>query len=316
MKNKKPVVWVSAICLILVSVIAVSLMSNSKNNEQDLLLKNGTYYMLDKQNEKTINNIQIKDNTFTFSYDLLNSYYVYGNYKIEDNTLIATTNDGLYKYVFEIDGNELIFNKKESSPVKLIDDRSGVQVENGSVFKFNNIETATEFISKYDMNTSTEELYVTTSTFTPIVTSPILMSDDSIGAAVLLDYADDKKIVFHGYFGLFIYDLTTEKITFHADLTSAIGINYVQGDNYVEVLVSGDGKTIMAYPNDTLGNYENVTALYVDIETGEYEFRKYEPMDITLELFDSSLLQGATISELKYVTNDREYLLFDGFELY
>ncbi len=430
MKYKKPVVWVSAICLILVSVIAVSLMSNSKDNEQDSLLENGTYYMFDKQNKQTVNSIQIKDNTFSFTYDLLSSYYVYGNYKIEGNTLIATTNDGLYKYVFEIDGNELIFNENESSPVKLIDDRLGVQVENGSIFKYNNIETETEFISKYSTNTSTKELYVmtddnapigcefgmqnaddfdfdvaqkelwtlqgfnragigesdfiihsdsditiknvtvyrandmeviefaalfetedsqkilsindgnayfyfvdleangqsnvlyfsvglvTTSTLTPKVTSPILMADDSIGAAVLLDYADDEKIVFHGYFGLFIYDLTTEKITFHADLTAAIGVNYVQGDNYAEVLVSGDGKTVMAYQNDTLGNYENVTALYVDIETGEHEFRKYEPMDVTVELFDSSLLQGMTISELKYVTNDREYLLFDGFKLY
>ena len=85
---------------------------------------------------------------------------------------------------------------------------------------------------------------------------------------------------------------------------------------YAEVFVSGDGKTIMAYQNDTIGNYENVTALYVDIETGEHEFRKYEPMDVTLELFDSSLLQGTTISELKYVTDNKEYLLFDGVKLY
>ena len=40
MKYKKPVIWVSAICFILVSVVAVSLMSNSKNDEQDLSLLN------------------------------------------------------------------------------------------------------------------------------------------------------------------------------------------------------------------------------------------------------------------------------------
>lgn len=40
MKYKKPVVWVSAICLVLVGVVAVSLMSNGKNDEQDLSLLN------------------------------------------------------------------------------------------------------------------------------------------------------------------------------------------------------------------------------------------------------------------------------------
>ncbi len=239
MKYKKPVIWMSAICLILVGVVTVSLMTNYKNNEQD------------------------------------------------------------------------------SSSVKLIDDSQGIQVENGSVFKGTNIHSDSameiEIHNKWNVYEPGNE-----ETFIPKVTSPILMDDDSIGAAVLLDYADDEKIVFHGYFGIFIYDLKTEKITFNADLTSAIGVNYVQGDNYAEVLISGDGKTVMVYQNDILGNYESIKALYVDMETGKHYFAPYKAFDsLNSDEYRYPIypFEGATIGKLKYLANEREYLLFDGFKL-
>lgn len=57
---------------------------------------------------------------------------------------------------------------------------------------------------------------------TPKVTTPILWSEDSVGDVIILDYADDEKIVFHGYFGLFVYDLRKENITLAVDLNQAV----------------------------------------------------------------------------------------------
>ncbi|MCT4542435.1 MAG: hypothetical protein N4A63_02700 [Vallitalea sp.] len=46
-----------------------------------------------------------------------------------------TTNDKKYKYVFEIDGDKLIFMKNESSKVNLIDERFGIKIKNNAEFK-------------------------------------------------------------------------------------------------------------------------------------------------------------------------------------
>jgi hypothetical protein len=46
-----------------------------------------------------------------------------------------TTKDGKYKYVFQIEGNKLIFQKNESSQVNLIDERFGIKITNNAEFK-------------------------------------------------------------------------------------------------------------------------------------------------------------------------------------
>jgi len=72
---------------------------------------------------------------FTFSFDMLSSYLSYGTYEIIDDRLIATTNDGKYNYNFTIkDDKTLLFNKNESSSVKLIDSRLGEQIRDGCKF--------------------------------------------------------------------------------------------------------------------------------------------------------------------------------------
>lgn len=69
------------------------------------------------------------DNTFAFSYDPLSSYYPYGTYEVKDGILTATTQDGLYQYVFEvIDENTLKFRQDGSAEVNLTDERIGVEV--------------------------------------------------------------------------------------------------------------------------------------------------------------------------------------------
>ena len=75
--------------------------------------------------------------------------------------------------------------------------------------------------------------------------------EESIGVAMPeLDYASDNKIIFHGHFGLFIYDLNEMKIINSLDLKS-IGCHAIQSGNYCEVSVSQDGNTIQLHPMES-----------------------------------------------------------------
>jgi hypothetical protein len=78
--------------------------------------------------------ITISDSTISFSFDPLSSYWPHGNFSIKDDILTMTTDDNKYIYVFQIDGDNLIFQKDESSLVKLIDSRLGVSVTDQSKF--------------------------------------------------------------------------------------------------------------------------------------------------------------------------------------
>lgn len=60
-----------------------------------------------------------------------------------------------------------------------------------------------------------------------------------------LDYADEDKIIFHAYFGLFIYDLHSNEIVNSLNLKE-LGCQKVQGD--CDISVSSDGKNIWIKP--------------------------------------------------------------------
>ena len=64
-----------------------------------------------------------------------------------------------------------------------------------------------------------------------------------------LDYADDRIVIFHSYFGLFVYDIKTEKIVNSLDL-KAIGCQKVQNGGPTRVVVSTDGNNVYLYPHE------------------------------------------------------------------
>lgn len=68
--------------------------------------------------------------------------------------------------------------------------------------------------------------------------------EQSTGAdGVMLYYNDENKIIFGGYFGLFVYDKAAHKITQSLDL-EYIGCNATQGDDYCEIIADQDGKKV------------------------------------------------------------------------
>ena len=63
-----------------------------------------------------------------------------------------------------------------------------------------------------------------------------------------LDYADNRIVIFHSYFGLFVYDINTEKIAASLDL-KAIGCQKVQNGGPTRVVVNTNGTMVYLYPH-------------------------------------------------------------------
>lgn len=80
---------------------------------------------------------------------------------------------------------------------------------------------------------------------TPIeLTACTLTEEDICGAdGPILDYADEERIIFHDYCGMFVFDRETEEITTAFDL-AAIGCQDTQGDESCKVSVTADGRKV------------------------------------------------------------------------
>jgi hypothetical protein len=88
-----------------------------------------------------------------------------------------------------------------------------------------------------------------------VPSTPKLSLGQGFGAdMVFLDYASDDIVIFHGYFGLFVYDLDSKKVIRSLDL-APIGCAATQGDNYCAVSVSADGNTVQLHPLSSKNAY-------------------------------------------------------------
>ena len=164
-------------------------------------------------------------------------------------------------------------------------------------------------------------------------TAPDLSFEQTVGVDMVeLDYASDSIVIFHDYFGLFVYDLNSLQIIRSLDL-KPLNCHQTQGDNYCDVSVSMDGNTVQLHPmssknmfvytisdntlqeiahkamdnpfgsqfasiveviNSTvLGNYSHHAVLF---DTGEYGYLHTE---------------DGTIGTLSYVRGDKVFRLFD-----
>ena len=80
------------------------------------------------------------------------------------------------------------------------------------------------------------------------VARPVVNLSDTEGADLTeLLYADRDKIVFSGYYGLFVYSKEERNIVASVDL-EPIGCHYTQGDNACDKFVSEDGNTVYLHP--------------------------------------------------------------------
>ena len=160
-------------------------------------------------------------------------------------------------------------------------------------------------------------------------TIPKVTTQQDVGAdMVMLDFASDDKIIFHGYFGLFVYDLNTEKITQSIDL-KPINCNFTQGDNTCVVTVNKDGREVNLHPISSENMYvykldDNTLEKKVYIEMSDHFKMSEAPRDIDEKNYsyvsgsvkfsdeDIGYLAGydMTLGSLRYVRGDKEYVIF------
>lgn len=159
---------------------------------------------------------------------------------------------------------------------------------------------------------------------------PKISSNDTLGADMAtLDYASDDIIIFHGSFGLFVFDTKASKIIKSIDL-KPINCSSTQGDNFCEVLVNKDGTIVQLHNSSSEKMY-----IYT-IEDNSLIEAPHKPMEDSFELiptpesitindgisysyesvkFDNGELgyliaSDFTVGSLKYIRGDKSYSIF------
>lgn len=116
----------------------------SHSQSRPMIAKTGTYCMeySGGMEDVYIPSLTLnEDNSFSFAYDLSSSYLFKGHYKIENNMLSANTEDGSKLYLFrQVDEETLSFKAEGSSDVSLNDERLGVPIMDGALFKIEKTE--------------------------------------------------------------------------------------------------------------------------------------------------------------------------------
>ncbi len=292
LRYKKPLLGLSVFAAAVVILLAAGLISNppstDKENEEDMQVKDGVYLLENSDFQKIV----IDGETMSFSYSLISSRLPYGNYAIESDILTLTSMGG-YQYRFRIEDDALIFIQEGSE--KLVG--SGINeipdVVDGSVFRLSTQTEPEEVTPPSETEGGWEK--------TVEIAQPALMVDMPIGSDnMILDYADGRIMIFHGYFGLFVCDTQSRSIIGAVDL-KAIGCDATQGDNYCEVSVAKDGSKVYLAPLS--GN-----SMYVyDVSTQSLVLK---PQDLTgVELFEDFVSQSEFLEEYAGFRSDRRAVI-------
>lgn len=111
---------------------------------------------------------------------------------------------------------------------------------------------------------------------------PVVDVNTSSGAdGTQLYYGDENKIIFGGYYGLFVYDTENQKYIQSVDLKT-IGCNMTQGDGAVEIMVKKGGEVVYLHKmSDKENMYE------YSVENNTFVKKKYN-------LDKKALYHGAT----------------------
>ncbi len=139
--------------------------------------------------------------------------------------------------------------------------------------------------------------------------SPELSLEQTVGVDMTeLDYASDDIVIFHDYFGLFVYDQNTHEIIRGLDL-KPLNCHQTQGDNYCEVSVSMDGNTVQLHPMSSENMYVYTVSENTLLETAyqpmEERFSSFVPIE---DVIDSSEIGNYSHNAVKFDTYGYGYL--------
>ena len=101
--------------IIYIMVIMMALVACSQGKDADL--HPGQYVL---KGEDSLWNLIVnieEDGQFMFHYSLLSSYLAVGQWDVKGDQLVLKTDDKINTYIFNIDGETLIFDKESSSEI-------------------------------------------------------------------------------------------------------------------------------------------------------------------------------------------------------
>lgn len=148
--------------------------------------------------------------------------------------------------------------------------------------------------------------------------APTLEAEMTVGIGVDTDYADESYVVFHGYFGLFVYDLRQETITCALDLQAATGTTLIQGGlgNHVCVQNGADGlKVMLTYYNSAIGGLSPLS-YYIDAASGAVTFAPTEDPDTFAaggKVLNAIALSSDAVGDLSYSDGEKTWQLFESW---
>jgi hypothetical protein len=139
-------------------------------------------------------------------------------------------------------------------------------------------------------------------------TAPDLSLEQGLGVDMPeLDYASDDIVIFHGYFGLCVYDLNTLQIIRSIDL-KPLNCHQTQGSNACDVSVSVDGNTVQLHPMESKNMYiytvSNHALQEVPYQRMEESFSSVPIKDV----IDSTILGNYSYNAARFDTGEYGYL--------
>lgn len=139
-------------------------------------------------------------------------------------------------------------------------------------------------------------------------TAPELSLEQELGVGMPeLDYASDDIVIFHGYFGLFVYDLNTLQIIRSIDL-KPLNCHQTQGSNYCDVSVSLDGNTVYLHPMESKNMYIYTVSSHTLQEAPYQRMEKLFTSVPIEDVIDSTRLGIYSYNAAKFDTGEYGYL--------
>ena len=151
------------------------------------------------------------------------------------------------------------------------------------------------------------------------VSAPRLDLRMTTGAdGTMMYYADESRFIFGGYYGLFVYDVETDRIIRGVDL-APIGCDATQGENACEISVAADGSKVFLKPMNGSRTYVYLVEqneLWIASD-GSADDALYSSPDVASDMPDGkyaafeqdgkirsySLVNDTTIGELCYAVD-------------
>ena len=312
---KKPAFWVIIVAVIACIVVAVCFMTNPKKDEPDLsflnyknsinlLIMDGSLKQVLYYSEEYSGNESVQE--LTANAEDIARFLSDADWKQTDNVSERPSSNGSI---------ELIISDEYT--ITLYKDQSIACVYSSGHERFYDIQPG-DYENLLKMLLSHTEDNVSDNSGRDEIVRPEVNLSAREGADLTeLLYADQDRIIFSGYYGLFAYSKERRMITNAIDLES-IGCNYTQGDNYCEKYVSADGKIVYLHPMSGAEMYVyDISSDTLSQEKYNLEGRKLHALQHNEEgeifdvwnneerMMETHLHHGSYIGELGYVEYGR-----------